>query len=111
MLPGIANETVIRLRATATDNGYGDSGLDWTAPATLSIEGCSVQPLDGQEVLLDRDAVVSRWKLYAPLTADITSTDRIRHRGVDYEVDGSIQDWPDIFGMGYRQAILRKAVG
>lgn len=111
MLPGIANETVVRLRATSTDNGYGDQGLDWTSPASLSVGGCSVQPLAGQEVLLDRDATVSRWTLYAPLTADITSADRIRHNGADYEVDGSVQDWPDVFGMGYRQAILRKAVG
>ena len=70
-----------------------------------------MQPLQGQEILQDRDATVSRWMLYAPLSADITSTDRIRHRGVDYDVDGSVQDWPDIFGLGYRQAILRKAVG
>lgn len=112
MLPGaIARETVARLRGTPTDNGYGDTGIDWTNPVVLPIGGCSVQPVKGQEMLLDRDAVVSRWVLFAPLDADITSVDRIRHNGTDYEVDGSVQDWPDICGMGHKQAFLRKAVG
>lgn len=111
MLPSIAMETVVRLRGTPTDNGYGDTGIDWTNPATLSVPGCSVQPVGGQEVLLNRDAVVSRWTLYAPLGADITSVDRIRHNGTDYEVDGSVQNWPDIFGLGYTACLLRKAVG
>jgi len=111
MLPGIANETVIRLRGTSTDNGYGDQGLDWTSPALLSVGGCSVQPVAGEEIQLDRDATVSRWVMYAPLTADITSVDRVRHNGTDYEVDGSVQEWPDVFGMGYKQALLRKVSG
>ena len=112
MLPAeIASETVVRLRGVLTTNGYDDQVIDWTNPAAASISGCSVQPAAGQEIQLDRDAIVSRWTLYAPLTADIQSTDRIRHNGQDYEIDGSVQDWPDMFGLGHRQCFLRKAVG
>lgn len=111
MLPSLATETVIRLRGTSSDNGYGDQFIDWTTPAQLPISGCSVQPVAGTEYLLDRDAVVSRWTLYAPLGADILPSDRIRHNGADYDVDGSVQDWPDAFGLGHTTALLRRTSG
>ena len=111
MLPAIATQTVERLRGVPTDNGYGDTAIDWTSPDIVSVPGCSVQPVAGEEILLNRDAVVSRWKLFAPLSADITSLDRIRHNGMDYDIDGSVQDWPDVSGLGYKSCLLRKAVG
>lgn len=112
MLPTlIANQTIVRLRGAVSTDGNNDQFIDWSTPVALSIAGCSVQPVRGVEVLLGRDAVESRWNLYAPLTADIESTDRIRHSGVDYEVDGSVQDWPDLFGLGHRQALLRRVEG
>lgn len=111
MLPSLATDTVTRLRGVLTDDGYGDQQLDWTNPATATITGCSVQPLTGQEILTDRDAVVSRWTLYAPLGSDIRSTDRIRHNGSVYDIDGSVQDWPDMFGLGHSTCLLRRSDG
>lgn len=112
MLPAtIANETVTRLRGVSSTDAYNDSETDWSDPASLSISGCSVQPVQGDENLLGRESVVSRWTLFAPPDADIRSSDRIRHNGVDYDIDGSVQDWPDIGGLAHRQALLRRVEG
>lgn len=111
MLPSICNETVTRLRATTTEDPYNDQADDWDSAASLSIPGCSVQPVAGSEVLDGRNAVVSRWVLFAPLDADLAATDRVRHKGSDYEVDGSVQDWPDVFGLGHKSCYLRRVEG
>lgn len=111
MLPSICTETVTRLRATGDTDSYGDSAPDWGAADSASIGNCSVQPVQGSESMTDRNSVVSRWVLFAPLDADIEATDRIRHHGVDYEVDGAVQDWPDVFGLGHRSCYLRRVDG
>jgi len=112
MLPGlIANQTVHRLRGTTVTDSHGNVYVSWATPAELAVEGCSVQPETGAEILTGRDSVTSIWRLYAPPDADITSTDRVRHGGKDYEVDGSIQDWPDIFGLGHKFCFLKLVEG
>lgn len=111
MLPSIATETVTRLRGAVSTNAHGDEVVSWASPGAAQIVGCSVQPVQGEELTIGRDAVVSRWLLYAPLTADLKSSDRIRHNGNDYDIDGSVQDWPDIFGLGHRTCYLRRVDG
>lgn len=115
MLPAaIATETVTRLRGVGSTNGYNDAAIDWgQTPAELAIAGCSVQPVDGEEVLDGRDAVVSRWRWFGPYDADVTAKDRIRHRGVVYSVDGSIEKWIDPTGSGLDHAtcLLRRTDG
>lgn len=109
--PEIATDVVYRLRGHASPDSWGDSGADWSNPNSLPIYGCSVQPVQGDENVLTRDSVTSRWNLFLPMDADVRSSDRIRHRGVVYEVDGSVQVWPDFFGYGHKVALLRLVEG
>lgn len=109
----IANQTVVRLRATATTDAHNNSVTSWDSPAAATIPGCSVQPIPGDESILGRDSVTSRWNLWAPPAADIKSSDRIRHDDVDYEVDGSVQKWTDTTGNGWDHlyVILKRVEG
>jgi len=109
--PEIATDVVYRLRGSVSPDAWGDSRVDWANPQSLTIEGCSVQPIPGDENVLTRDSVTSRWNLFLPLDADVRSSDRVRHRGVVYEVDGSVQEWPDFFGHGYKIAVLKLVEG
>jgi hypothetical protein len=112
MLPSsVASESIVRLRGTTSTNAHGDSATSWSSPGVLTIDGCSVQPVAGVETILNRDSVTSRWALFAPLDADIESFDRVRHGGVDYEVDGSVQRWPDVAGLGHTFAYLKVVSG
>lgn len=115
MLPvELATDTVTRLRGATATNGYGDAAIDWSqTPAELAITGCSVQPVPGQEVLDGRDAVVSRWQWFGPYDADVRSNDRIRHGGVVYDIDGSVEKWKDPTGSGldHAAALLRRTSG
>lgn len=98
----------------------GDEIPDWSSASEHQITGCRVQPMSGEEVLFSgsggggaaRDAVISRWKLFAPTGADITERDRVRHQGVVYEVDGSIQRWPSPTGtLAHTEAVLQRVEG
>lgn len=114
MLPaGLASETVIRLRGTGVADAHANTVVDFTSPAQSAIAGCSVQPMQGDESLLGRDSVTSRWQWFGPPDADVRSDDRIRYRGKDYEVDGSVQDWVDPTGAGldHRFAYLKLVEG
>ncbi len=114
MLPAaIATQTVTRLRGSAGTDTHSNITVDWTSPGSLSISGCSVQPMDGAENLIGRDSVVSRWQLFLPEDADVTSADRITHKGITYEVDGSVQEWDDPTGAGldHKVCFLRLVEG
>jgi hypothetical protein len=99
-LPSWCNETVTRLRAPYASDRYGNeaSSRDWASATSLSIANCSVQPMVGSEVLVDRDARVHRWILYGPANIDVLPTDRIVHKGVTYEVQGDVRHWTGATG-------------
>ena len=97
---------IVRERAPLVDDGYGNSVRDWAAASLLTIPNCSVQPAVGTEVTVNRDTVVSRWQLFAPEGTDLLPSDRVRHLGVVYEVDGDVQLWD---GLGrYVYAVLQQ---
>ena len=79
-------------------------------PCTVTITGCSFQPEQGDEVLTDRTAVVSRWRWFGPPGADVSSSDRIEFEGAVYDVDGSVQSWRGL-GLAHKTALLRRADG
>lgn len=63
------------------------------APTEIPVQGCAVAPRDGtgagaNEIVGDRDTVISGLTLYAPYGTDIRATDRVRVGGDVYEVDG-----------------------
>jgi Phage head-tail joining protein. len=91
-------DTVTVVRAELVDDGYGNQVPDWANAARHVVLGCRVQPERGSEYTLDRDAIVTRWRLFAPAAADIRDTDRIEYEGVTYDIDGSVERWPSPTG-------------
>ena len=84
------DDTVVRQRATTTDDGHGNLVGDWTTPNELSIAGCRVQPLSSQEVLEHREAGSEVEKrLLMPPSSDLLTTDRVVFDSVTYEVEGA----------------------
>lgn len=88
----------------------GDLVKSWTGATEHTETGWRVQPLVGDEVLGDRDAVVRRWKGLGPPAADITEMDRVRHAGIVYEVDGAVQRWPSPTGLLAHTEVTLKLV-
>jgi hypothetical protein len=103
------DHVVTVLRASAgSDNPYGNQDRDWTTATETQVTGCSVQPVQGDEVTVGRDTVVSRWRLYAPDGTDILASDRVRFEGDVYEVDTEVQRW-DFPPLSHITALLRRA--
>lgn len=91
-------------------NERGDEVADWAAATEHAEDGWIVQALDTAEQLGLRDAVTQRWRALAPVSADVTTKDRIRHAGRVYEVDGEIQPWPTPPGMLQHSELILKRV-
>lgn len=104
----LGSHTITILRATVTEDRFGNESRSWGTAAQTSVRGCSVQPLDGPEQTVGRDTVVPRWKLFAPAGTDLLASDRVRFNGDDYEVDGAPQVW-DFEPLGHVVAFLRRA--
>lgn len=70
--------------------GEDDRGNDaWIEDAPVTVEHCSVQPLDSAEYLTSAsDQIVSRWQFFGPPDMGLKATDLIRVDGETYEVDG-----------------------
>ena len=87
-------ETVVRLRPGTTENRSGGVDLDWSTPGTLTITGCLIEPrMEGENAEQGRQGRVIGWNVYAPDGVDVEATDRLRVRGIDYDVDGQPEDW------------------
>lgn len=92
-MPSFHRDTVTVVRPTIGPNRYGDDVVDWSTPTLIDIPGCRVIPAAGAEMVVDRDQVIRRSLLFAPPSADIRATDRIRWQGADYDVDGDVRHW------------------
>lgn len=91
-------EAVVRLRASATRlDPYSQTQVpDWSKPpAELPIRTLApAEPRPSDEPVQDaRNAVISGWTLYLPPGADVTEHDRMRVRGIEYDVAGQPGDW------------------
>jgi hypothetical protein len=80
-------------RPPATEDTFGNPTYNWGAATSTAVAGCSVQPLIGQEAIVGRDTVVSRWQVWAPSGTTISAVDRVVFAGDTYEVDGEVQAW------------------
>ena len=95
-------ESVTRLRGTPVLDPYSGepTGIEWdTPPGQLVIPGVGVEPRPSGEPTQDaRNSTTSGFTLYGiPSGTDITPADRMRIRGVDYDVDGGAADWRNPF--------------
>jgi hypothetical protein len=89
-------ETVTRQRGAPTTDPYSGeaTGLNWTTPALLDIEGCGVADGGSLEPLQDaRNAVDSDFDVILPPGSDVLATDRLVVRGLVCEVAGRPFDW------------------
>jgi hypothetical protein len=103
------NDTITRIRAPLVEDEYGVAAgrRDWDHASELRIPGCSIQPISGSKYTLDREAIVARWRLFAPDGADLQATDRIRSDGLVYEIDGDVQAWEG----SHLESFLRRVIG
>lgn len=85
-------DTVSVLRAPVVTDPYGGESLDWANATVVATVPASVQPQSSSEEDVDRQMVVSRWKLFcAP--ADLEVTDRVTYMSDTYRVEGEIGRW------------------
>lgn len=105
-------DTVTVLRAPLVDDGYGNQVPDWSEPTRTDVPGCRLQPERAAEYVLDREAVTTRWRLFAPEGTDLRATDRVEYAGVVYQVDGEPERWPSPTGrLAHVEALLRRTEG
>lgn len=89
-------ETIFRIRAiTITDPYSGEeTGKSWDGASETPIANVAVEPRPSTEPVQDaRNAVVSGFTLYMKTGTDLTPADRVRVRGVVYDIDGEVADW------------------
>lgn len=120
MLPRAMCQTVTRVRVVpGTPGPLNDDGLPTSAGAVVAhddIAQVSLQPLMGTSSTeangVNFDAVVDRWRLFAPPGTDLVTTDRIQQGALDLEVDGDPVPWPGLDGTTHHvEAYLKKFGG
>ena len=93
----MTGETVTVLTGVASVDRYGNAILDWSTPTERQVAGCAVAPRSSSEDRDGRAGVIVGLSLYLPAGCRLTAQERVRVRGVDYEVDGEPGDWRDPF--------------
>jgi hypothetical protein len=87
-----SGETVTIVRpGPPTRDAYGNDVPG--APTEIAVPGCGIAPRDStgagsNEIVQGRDTVITGLLLYAPSGTEFRSTDKVRVKGVLYEVDG-----------------------
>lgn len=95
MLPG---ETIQVLTAGPRNDPYSDTAVydDWDAATPVDVPDVLCEPRPTSEPVQDaRNSVTSGWTLYlqTPPAVPVTARNRVKVRGVVYEVDGEPTDW------------------
>jgi len=85
-------ESVVRIRPTASaPDRYGNPT---TTDTETTLTGAAFDPGGSREpVEVGRASVVTTPKLYFQSTPDLTSSDRVRVRGLTYTVEGNPAVW------------------
>lgn len=84
------HDTVDVLRAEPTTDRYQNTVAgSWTTH--LEAVPAVVQPADTSENVIDRDTVVTRYRLHIGASTDITSGDRVVWQGRTFDVDGDLE--------------------
>lgn len=91
----MTGESVVRLRAAASTDTYGDEARG--AETSKTFTGVAVAPRYSTEANDNRSAVIVGLTLYFPAGSDVLSTDRWRVRGAVYETDGDAASWVNPF--------------
>lgn len=94
----LGGESVDVLTAGSVANPYGGNVVDWDSATEVTVPNVLVEPRPSGEPAQDaRNAVTSGFTLYftgpLPVGLVLTSAQRIRVRGVEYDVIGDPADW------------------
>lgn len=93
MLPSYARQVVTRVRPAWVEDAHGNQVKDWENADRVTVAGCSVQPGETREELDGREAVSTRWTVFAPPGSDFRATDGVEVEGRLYAVNGEPQRW------------------
>lgn len=83
--------SVVRAGSIASPDG-GDAIPDWTTATVTDYPG-ELQPLSSTEDVVLQERTDSTHRVFLPAEADVKAIDRLRHLGLDYEVDGAPEVW------------------
>jgi hypothetical protein len=102
---------IIRLRAPLITDSKGNQIRDWPNATAVTFAGW-VQPVTSDEVTLNQERVVSRWRIFLEPSASILATDRVTWDGKTFQVDGEVQMWDDARGVDHHaEGLLRLVTG
>jgi head-tail adaptor len=103
-------DTVDVLRASSTTDRYGND-VAGTWATHLSDVPAVVQPANTSENVVDRDTVVTRYRLHIGPDTDITALDRIVWRGRTFDIDGDLEQHSRKGTPHHLEAFLRGTSG
>lgn len=110
----LGNETITVLRATMKTDAFDNSKYrDWTKPKKTTVRKCSVQPFIlsekyAAEFEVEREHVRQMLRVWCPAGTQVEYTDRIIHRGVEYDVMGIQSVWNHLNGKTNHVALLMR---
>lgn len=98
------------LTATAVENRYGGTDLDWSNPTIATVKGW-VSQRSSTEDFVDRDAQVDQWILFLHPHATVTHANRVAWEGIVFEVDGRPNPAWSPRGLHHYEVPLRVVAG
>jgi hypothetical protein len=119
MLPArMMPQTITILTAATTVDGYRNTVLDWTSPASRTAAAyvrpisTSLRPTGNEHVDVGRDVSERAWQVHTNDQA-VTVFDRVVHDGVTYEIDGDPLVWTTAPGgrLAFTKLLLRRVDG
>lgn len=73
------------------------NGRATEAPEEYLLEGYSVTPVGSTESVGNEKVITARYRVSGPPTSLVRAHDRVKWRGVDYQVDGHPQEFHGAF--------------
>lgn len=112
-MPGFPHgETVTIVRpGPPTEDEYGNSVPG--SPTEIDVPGAAVAPRTSTEDVQGRDQVIEGLNVWLPAGTQLRATDRMRVRGILYDIDGEAGTWSSPFTgfAGPVQASLTRVAG
>jgi hypothetical protein len=103
------HETIDVLSAAGQRDRYGNAPLNWNQATTTTVDNCRLIPVPSAEI---QERLTRRWVLYAPLDTALVTKNRVRWRGVVYEVTGDVRRWDSPSGrLAHLEADLERVEG
>lgn len=105
-MSSIKTDTVTVLTAgTVTDRGT--VFPDWSSPTETTVADCRVQPVRGEEALAFARQGVKDWRrLFGPADMTLTTEDRVRWDGKDFEVESVMEFDSPTGAVAHIEAVL-----